>query len=106
MAWIKIFESAQEAASRVPPGTLALVRVGTLRICLANVKGSLRAVQDACTHNGEALSKGTVNFRGEVICPWHGYCFDLGSGRESGERSADLETFPIKAENDGIFIRI
>ena len=106
MPWFKLFENEAEAGERVPPRTLALVRLAEVRVCLANVNGTLKAVQDACSHNGESLSKGKINFRGEVICPWHGYCFDLKSGRESGERSADLETFPIKVEADGIFILI
>ncbi|KXK28380.1 MAG: ferredoxin subunit of nitrite reductase and ring-hydroxylating dioxygenase [Bacteroidetes bacterium OLB12] len=62
------------------------------------------AVSNRCTHNGESLSKGKVNFANEIVCPLHGYQFDLRTGREYQQRAADLETFPIKIEADGVYI--
>lgn len=62
------------------------------------------AVEDTCTHNGESLSRGVVNFVGEVVCPWHGHRFNLKTGRESQERSRDLVTFPIRVDEEGVFI--
>lgn len=73
-------------------------------ICLVREDGRLHAIEDRCSHNGESLSKGMVNFFGEVICPWHGYRFNLNTGRESGERSRDLVIYPIKEEPEGVFI--
>lgn len=67
---------------------------------------SFFAVQDSCSHNGESLSKGTVNYLGEVVCPWHNYRFELSTGRECSMRSADLRTYPIKVDVDGFFIGI
>jgi len=52
------------------------------------------------------LSKGKVNYLGEVICPWHNYRFDLQSGRESSTRSADLITYPLKIDEAGFFVGI
>jgi nitrite reductase/ring-hydroxylating ferredoxin subunit len=43
---------------------------------------------------------------GEIVCPWHGYQFNLQSGREWQERSQDLVTFPIREEADGLYIGI
>jgi 3-phenylpropionate/trans-cinnamate dioxygenase ferredoxin subunit len=62
------------------------------------------AVSDKCSHNGESLSKGLVNFAGEVVCPWHGHQFNLKTGREYQERSADVVTFPIREDDDGLYI--
>ena len=68
--------------------------------------GKFFAVQDSCSHNGESLSKGKINYLGEVICPWHNYCFDMQSGREISSRSADLKTYPVKIDDDGFFIGV
>jgi len=104
MEWIKIFSSAQEAQSRVPPGKLQLLVIGDKRVCLANHQGNFLAVQDSCSHNGESLSKGQINYLGEVICPWHNYRFDLQSGRAADSSSPDLTTYPVKIDDDGFFI--
>jgi 3-phenylpropionate/trans-cinnamate dioxygenase ferredoxin subunit len=63
-------------------------------------------VEDRCTHNGESLSKGQVNYLGEVVCPWHGHRFNLVTGRESSERSGDLQTFPVRVDEEGVFVAL
>lgn len=83
-----------------------LIVIGGERIALVLLKEGFLAVQDFCTHNKESLSKGQVNFRGEIICPWHGHCFDLRTGRESQQRSADLKCYPVKANEEGLFIEV
>lgn len=83
-----------------------LLSVDKLRITLVRTNSGIRAVQDFCTHNKESLSKGSVNFREEIICPWHGHCFDLRTGRESQQRSADLATYAVRESEEGIFIEV
>jgi nitrite reductase/ring-hydroxylating ferredoxin subunit len=45
-----------------------------------------------------------VNYLGDVICPWHGYRFNLKTGREANEQAKDLITYPVKEEEEGVFI--
>jgi nitrite reductase/ring-hydroxylating ferredoxin subunit len=106
MATIKVFSDMQEAQSRLTVNKPQLLIVEGVRICLVLRDGELLAVQDKCTHNGESLSKGTVNYMGEVVCPWHGQRFDLRTGRESGERSRDLVIYPISNTPEGVFINL
>ena len=86
MEWLKIFETKEEAIKRVGQNKPKLLVVGSTRICLVWAKNVLCAMEDKCPHNGESLSKGTVNYLGEVSCPWHGYRFDLATGRETAQR--------------------
>jgi len=104
MQWVRLFSSADEAFMRIPPGATQLLVVHQKRICLARVNDDFFAVADKCSHNGESLSKGKINYIGEVVCPWHGYRFQLKTGRESAERSADLETYPTKQDETGFYI--
>lgn len=104
MQWIRLFASAEDALMRVQPGATQLLIVHQKRICLARIDDNFFAVADKCSHNGESLSKGTINYIGEIVCPWHGYRFQLNSGKECAERSADLETYPIKADETGFYI--
>lgn len=104
MQWVKIFSDTSEAMARLQPGTTKLLIVNQKRICIARIENQFYAVADKCSHNGESLSKGKINYLGEVICPWHGYRFQLKTGRESAERSSDLDTFPIKTDETGFYI--
>lgn len=106
MNWIKIFASSEEARERIKTDRPQLLVVHGKRICLVRHTDDFFAVQDACSHNGESLSKGHVNYLGEIICPWHNYQFDLKSGRECQSRSHDLHTYPIKEDESGFFIGI
>jgi nitrite reductase/ring-hydroxylating ferredoxin subunit len=76
------------------------------RVCLVRTTERLLAVSDKCPHNGESLSKGKVNYLGEIVCPWHGQRFSLTTGRESSEQSPDLETFPVRVDEEGVFVSI
>jgi nitrite reductase/ring-hydroxylating ferredoxin subunit len=104
MEWIKIFSDEQEAFQRLSPDKPQLLILNGVRICLVLHQQSFYAIQDSCTHNGESLSKGHVNYMGEIICPWHNYCFSTETGREVGGRSADLKTYPVKIEASGFYV--
>jgi nitrite reductase/ring-hydroxylating ferredoxin subunit len=106
MEWIKVFSSDEEARSRLASKRTQLLIIGDKRICLALHHNEFFAVQDECSHNGESLSKGQVNFVGEVICPWHNYRFDLRSGKAVDSSCSDLKTYPVRAEPSGFFIGI
>jgi 3-phenylpropionate/trans-cinnamate dioxygenase ferredoxin component len=104
--WVRIFTSEQDARRALPENKPRLVKMGDVHITLVRTADDFYAVQDFCTHNKESLSKGTLNYRNEIICPWHGYCFDLKSGRESQQRSADLQTYAVCVNEQGLFIEL
>ena len=103
---VRVFENMEEAQRRLAANRPQLLIIDGVRICLVLRDGELSAIQDKCTHNGESLSKGTINYLGEVVCPWHGYRFDIRTGRESTERSHDLVTYPVSNTSDGVYINV
>lgn len=106
MEWLKIFGSEAEARKRLRENKPQLLIVNKQRICLVLHNDAFFAVQDACTHHGESLSKGTVNAWGEIICPWHHYRFHLDNGKPADSTCAELTTYPVKAGEDGLFIAL
>lgn len=102
--WVRIFATSGDMAGALKEDMPRLLIVGGRRICLVVHKGVLLAVEDSCPHNGESLSKGAVNYLGEIVCPWHGQRFNLHTGRECAERSRDLVTYPVRELPEGIFI--
>ena len=80
----------------IPPGTRKTVTVRGRTIAVFNVKGDFLAILDRCPHQGGSLSKGKLvglveskgpgevcyHRKGEIIrCPWHGWEFDLRTGK-------------------------
>jgi nitrite reductase/ring-hydroxylating ferredoxin subunit len=104
MDWIKVFASGVDARKRLLESKPQLLIVHDRRICLVLRNDQFLAVEDSCPHNGESLSKGNINYLGEVICPLHGYRFQLRTGRETEERCRDLKIYPTKEDETGIYI--
>lgn len=57
------------------------VRLLGERIMLHRSRGRVYALQDRCPHRGVPLSHGTEEFPCTISCPYHGWTFDLDSGR-------------------------
>jgi nitrite reductase/ring-hydroxylating ferredoxin subunit len=106
MEWVKIFPSSKAAREILLENKPQLLIVDGKRICLVLRNSKFYALQDSCSHSGESLSKGTINFLGEIVCPWHAYRFSLQTGRESGERSRDLINYPIQEDETGFYIGV
>jgi 3-phenylpropionate/trans-cinnamate dioxygenase ferredoxin subunit len=106
MEWLKLFGSDEEARARIKENIPQLIIAKNKRICLALHEGVFYAVQDSCTHSGESLSKGKVNYLGEIICPWHNYRFQLSTGMACDSSCHDLVTYPIRSDQSGFFIGI
>jgi nitrite reductase/ring-hydroxylating ferredoxin subunit len=104
MEWIRIFSSQSELQKQLGENQPRQLLVRGKKICLVYRESKLFAVEDSCPHNGESLSKGAVNFQGEIVCPLHGQRFSLKTGREGGEQSRDLGIYPVKETVDGVFI--
>jgi len=104
MEWVRIFLSQSELQKHLGENTPRLLLVHGKKVCLVYQDSRLCAVEDTCPHNGESLSKGVVNFQGEIVCPWHGQRFNLKTGRECNQFSRDLIIYPVKETEEGIFI--
>lgn len=104
--WLRIFTQLEMAFTSLQEGKPRQLRIGKDSIALVRRGDTFFAVSDVCTHNKESLSKGLANFKDEIICPWHNYCFDLRTGREAQERSADLNTYAVKLNDDGLWIEV
>jgi nitrite reductase/ring-hydroxylating ferredoxin subunit len=77
----------RDLASRLPMD----VELGGRRFRVVSVDGRLFAHDTRCPHLGGPLNEGTLEGC-ELVCPWHGYRFDLATGRSSDGRN--LRMFP------------
>lgn len=99
--------------SDIPAGEHRVVEVNGRRIGIYNLDGTFHAILSRCPHMGADLCKGAVvgdlrsdgpghfDYDGErrsVLCPWHGWEFDIETGqsffdaRRMRVRSFDVAT--------------
>jgi 3-phenylpropionate/trans-cinnamate dioxygenase ferredoxin subunit len=124
----------------IPLGARKTVQLRGRDVAIFNVKGEYFAILDRCPHQGGSLSCGKLvglveaeapgkvryHRKGEIVrCPWHGWEFDLRTGKsycdpgrtwvksyptntESGSQLAEgpfvAETFEVRVEDTYIVI--
>jgi nitrite reductase/ring-hydroxylating ferredoxin subunit len=104
--WIRIFESRQEYENYLQPGTMMVFELRGEKICVTRTAKGTFAVQDRCPHNGASLSKGFCSAKNEIICPLHRYSYDLESGKATSGGAYALKTYPLKVQDDGVYVGI
>ncbi|MBW0014565.1 Rieske 2Fe-2S domain-containing protein [Mycobacterium sp.] len=62
--------------------------------------GSLRAIDAVCPHRGGPLADG-LSDAGVVVCPLHGFTYDLATGEEVGGAGAAVTAYPVRADDSG-----
>ena len=113
------------ATSLVPEESALLVRVGGYEIGIFRLAGGFRAYENVCVHQGGPVCTGvvigkvehvlradkTVAFEREsteemhIICPWHGWEYDLANGECATDRRLKLRGFEVELVGDELFIR-
>jgi nitrite reductase/ring-hydroxylating ferredoxin subunit len=87
-------------------GEIRLVEAGGEKICVTERLGKFYGFARKCPHAGAPLEFGTLDSRGQIVCPLHGYKFSLESGRESTGEEYCLKTYPMERREDGIYVWI
>jgi nitrite reductase (NADH) small subunit len=108
-------------AEEIPPGERKIVEVEGRSIGLFNVHGTFVAVLNVCPHQRAPVCRGRLGgttlpsppgeFRwgrdGEILaCPWHGWEFDLLTGKALADGRRHLRLYPVTVEDETIFITL
>jgi nitrite reductase (NADH) small subunit len=108
-------------AEDFPVDTIRIVAAGGREIgVVRKADGSVHAMRNWCPHKGAEVCKtkltgtmlpgepGTLTWghEGEIVrCPWHGFEFDIRTGKRPYSDSAmRLRTYPARIENDQILV--
>jgi nitrite reductase (NADH) small subunit len=87
--------------SDVPAGKALAVKVEREYVALFNLDGKIVAISDMCPHAGGPLSEGQVE-NGQVICPWHGWQFDIDL--PEGAPDDGIDRYPVEIRDGEIWI--
>ncbi len=74
-------------------------------VLVAWADGEVSAIEDACNHAGASLAEGWVEDKC-VVCPVHGYVFELRSGKLLRPKGlcGDQRTYVVRIEGDDVLV--
>jgi nitrite reductase/ring-hydroxylating ferredoxin subunit len=102
-------------------GASRVVQVGHIRVAVFRRGDDYVAVRDICPHHGAPLAHGRLrgtcipsevgefNYRrpGEFLrCPWHGWEFELATGRAVHDEHIRVAVYPVRRDGDDVVVDI
>jgi nitrite reductase (NADH) small subunit len=89
----------------IPPGMTRELQLDGKVIALSNVSGKLYAINNVCLHRGGPLGEGELS--GQVVtCPWHGWQYDVTSGKLVTNPAVGVETYPVELRGDDVYVDV
>jgi nitrite reductase (NADH) small subunit/3-phenylpropionate/trans-cinnamate dioxygenase ferredoxin subunit len=89
--------------SEIPPGSIREVQVAGKPVALANVGGRFYAIENTCLHRGGPLGQGQLE--GTVVtCPWHGWQFDVTTGKAVLNPNAGVRCLASEVRGDQVYV--
>ena len=93
--------------SELPSNSTKIVNVKNAKVALFNYNGKITALGNACLHKGGPLGLGHVVQKYDgmyVTCPWHGWEYNIETGKAPLDFKDQQAVYEIKIESDDIFI--
>ena len=102
--WYKVADSIEEV--NFSHTGMTEVIIDDKRLCLIRSKNNLSACFQKCPHAGGIMSDGYLDVSGNIVCPLHGYKFNLQNGRNVTGEGYFLKTFPVQTRSGAVFIGV
>lgn len=91
--------------SEVPLGKIKKVAINGKEIALYNLNGKFYATTNICPHQGGPLDEGEMD-GDTVICPWHGWMFNVTDGATVMNPRLKIQTYPVQVQGDDILLSV
>lgn len=98
--WVKVAETKD-----VPVGECRGILVEGRDVGLFNVGGDIFAMDNICPHRGAPLADGRLE-GSEIVCPWHGWTFDVKSGSLAMDPNTQQKKYPVDIRGGDVFIEM
>jgi nitrite reductase (NADH) small subunit len=97
MAFVRVASTEE-----IPVGQGALLDVKGVTLALFNAgNGRFHATSPLCPHEDGPLAEGWLE-GDAVVCPWHGFDFDLGTGRCRVDEGLSISVYPVRVNGSDI----
>ena len=101
-SWFKI--AGEEKDIHFQSNNMAIVMVNGKVISVGKHKDILYAFAHQCPHAGGIMAEGWIDVKGNVVCPVHGYRFNMENGRNVTGEEYSLKHWPVERRQDGIYV--
>lgn len=89
----------------IPDGGRKMVQLKEREVVIINLNGEFYAIQNLCPHEGGPVGEGDIS-DGEIICPWHGWMFQLKTGKCEMVDDESVVTYPVEVVGDEIKVAV
>jgi nitrite reductase/ring-hydroxylating ferredoxin subunit len=89
----------------IPEGERKIVQTDGLSIGVFHHKGSWYALRNLCLHHGGPVATGRLE-GDNLICPWHGYTYNVTNGQLLIDPGARLEMYPVERRGGQVFVQV
>ena len=93
------------SVEETPPGTGREVNVDGRLVALFNVDGTFYAIDGTCLHRGGPVGDGDLEDT-TVTCPWHGWQYDVTTGRNTLDPEIGLTKHDVKVEDGVVMVAL
>lgn len=100
--WFKIAGNKNEILWQ--QNNLAIAEAEGKKITVAKVGEKLFGCAYQCPHASGIMSNGFIDPQGNIVCPLHGYKFNLSNGLNTSGEGYFLKIFALEEREDGLFI--
>ncbi len=110
----------------IAEGGRKVVEIGGIEVGVFRNNGEYFAWRNQCPHQGGPVCQGVMAKKVEerldaerkssgihyaagsasqnIVCPWHGYEFDMRTGRHVGLATLQLRGYPVKIRDGAIYV--
>lgn len=101
-----------------------IIAQGDLEIGVFCLDGEFYAYENNCSHQGGPVCQGKILNRVEeiiaedktskglkfseddvhIVCPWHGYEFNIKTGRHPGDKNVRLKPYKVKVAEGDVYV--
>jgi len=96
-----LFRAAK--TSEIAPGQIREFQLDGHTVAIANLAGSFYAVDNMCLHRGGPLGQGVMDGQ-KVTCPWHGWQFDVTTGKAALNPAVGVACYRTEVRGDDLFV--
>ena len=113
------------ARSELADGDYRIVAIGELEVGIFRLGERFVAYENRCPHHGGPVCQGKIFHQVEeiitpdkksaglrfgkqrhIVCPWHGYEFDLATGCHPGDASVRLTPVKVAVRDGQIYVSV
>lgn len=88
--------------NEIPDGERKLIEVQGMSIGVFHHNGQWYAIRNHCLHAGGPVATGCLE-GDTLICPWHGYRYNLPDGQLLADSSARLDMYPVELREGKVY---